>query len=555
MYRSREKELKIKDLGEAKRRQVNQIHPRVKINRDVSKAMKQLPDAQGFAMNMTPPREDKKARIACDTYFGAELVSKITSKLHRSTINYDALIDDLFEYDREHVPRGRMSDESKVIYKMVLESIKDDLGKPNLTPMTFEEVRSLPDFPGAKSPGLPYKNQGFRTKSEVFDDPLKLKNLKSTWSDVGLGKHVVLPDVCLFARAQIARYPEKKIRATWGYSFDVYMEEARFFYPIQEFIKKHEHNFPIAYGLEMAKGGMSSINDMLTRNRGCKYVISDWSKFDKTVPLWLIRDAFQLLNGLICPEVMGAHSKRRWKKIVDYFCETPIRTCKGERFMVIGGVPSGSCFTNIIDSIINCIVTRFLSYQTTSEFPLGEIFLGDDGVFVMKNLVCLEDFASVALLYFGMVLNLDKSYVTTNKQNVQFLGYFNLDGVPFKNLDYLIASFVFPEHRRTKLIDTSAAALVQMYSGFDPGYASVWLKIIHLLAEFENTDPFSLQEIVLRLRSQEYRHKYLAHVGVKVENMTVPSLHSSFIHEVLHHPNCPIKLENRNYNYKDLCNR
>ncbi|QGL51730.1 RNA-dependent RNA polymerase [Vespa velutina associated partiti-like virus 1] len=538
----------MKDLGEAKTK------IRVKYPRNVSKAVKQLSDGQGFVMNMTPAREDRKAREACDLYFGPELVGRITSHLQRSTMNYEAIIDDLLEYDRAHVPKNKIVGESRVIYDMVIQSIKDDLGTPNLVPMEYEEIRSMPDFPGAKSPGLPYKNQGYTNKAQVFDDPACLEALKNTWRDVGHGKNVHLPDVCLFARAQIARHPKQKIRATWGYSFDIYMEEARYFYPIQNFIKQHKHNFPIAYGLEMANGGMSSINDMLMRNKGAKFIISDWSKFDKTVPVWLIRDAFDILFGLLHPNRVGVYTRRRWKKIVDYFCETPIRTCKGERFLVTGGVPSGSCFTNIVDSIINCIVTRFLSYQTTSEFPIGEIFLGDDGVFVMRKHACLEDFGSLALLYFGMILNVDKSYVTTNPSNVHFLGYFNLNGVPFKNQDYLIASFVYPEHRRTKLIDACAAALGQMYSGFDPYFARTWLKIIHYLADNERSDPFSMDEVVIHLRSQEHRHKYLSHVGIKGEHMTVPSLAQTFIHDVLPKPNCNINLPNRYYDYRKLCN-
>lgn len=48
------------------------------------------------------------------------------------------------------------------------------------------------------------------------------------------------------------------------------------------------------------------------------------------------------------------HNRKGFKKVVDFFCGTPVRTCKGERFLVTGGISSGSCFTNLIESIINC---------------------------------------------------------------------------------------------------------------------------------------------------------------------------------------------------------
>lgn len=507
-------------------------------------------------MNMTPSREDGKAREACETFFGKTLVDKITGHLHRSVLNYDSLVEDLLGYDRQHVKKQSFDKDALTIYNMVVQSIKDDFGNVKLAPLTFEEVRHRPDFPGSKSPGLPYKLMGVKTKREVYDDDELMETVVNNWSDIAQGKNVRLPDVCLFARAQIASTGKEKIRATWGYSFDVYIEEARFFYPILDYIKQRKHNFPIAYGLEMAKGGMIALNDLLTRNVNCKYVITDWSRFDKTIPVWLIRDAFAILAEVIDFSIgREDHNRRRYKKLVDYFCETPIRTCKGERFLVTGGVPSGSCFTNLIDSIINCLVSRFLFYQTTGRFPIGEIFLGDDGVTVVEGHACLEDIASLAIKFFGMVLNIDKSYVTTNVRNVHFLGYFNYYGIPFKNQDFLIASFIFPEHRRSKLIDACAAALGQMYSGFDPGYAVTWLNIIKFLADKETVDPFDGSDIVLHLKQNEFRHKYLSHVGIYADSMTVPKEEDGLILAVLPAFQCDHTLNNRVYNYYDLYQR
>lgn len=178
-------------------------------------------------------------------------------------------------------------------------------------------------------------------------------------------------------------------------------------------------------------------------------------------------------------DVDPAISRLRWKKMVDYFVETPIRTCKGERFLVTGGIPSGSCWTNLIDSIINILVTRFIVYQTTGSLPLDEIFLGDDGVFVIGSAVNLEDMAKVAKQYFGMELNVAKSYITTRVDNVHFLGYFNMFGYPFKPMDFLIASFINPEHTRKTTIDACAAALGQLWSCFDPIRSTKWYEIIN----------------------------------------------------------------------------
>jgi hypothetical protein len=131
---------------------------------------------------------------------------------------------------------------------------------------------------------------------------------------------------------------------------------------------------PIAYGIEMATGGMAYINDMCQSHIGKKYIMTDYRQFDKTPPAWLIRDAFSIVfdsfdlkhvedaEGKVWP-VNEVRTQRRIKKLVSYFINTPIRLASGERFRKRGGVPSGSTFTNIINTIINCIVTRFVHYH------------------------------------------------------------------------------------------------------------------------------------------------------------------------------------------------
>lgn len=206
-----------------------------------------------------------------------------------SKISYDALMDDFLQYDRRHV---RKQDLGNLIecYNMTLRSLRDDLNcvSVKLSPLSFKEVRARPDFPGSRCPGLPYKLIGVKTKSEVFDNKELMSKDCGDWSKIGFGKCVHLPDVCLFGRAQLAVTGNEKIRAEWGYSFDAYIEEARFFYPIFDYIKAQKHTLSIAYGFEMAEGGMPAINDLLKNNEDAKFAIIDWSKFDKTPPVWFL---------------------------------------------------------------------------------------------------------------------------------------------------------------------------------------------------------------------------------------------------------------------------
>lgn len=494
-----------------------------------------LPSAKGFAFDLSPSREDALARRAAVSVFGEEYVEDCFSKLHRSSLSYEALVGDLLEYDRPHAKSIR----TDPVYQMAFQSIRRDLGSlspsfKKLIPHTIGAVPKLPDFPRPKSPGLPWKLDGYRTKGEVVDKAENVAEINVMWHHIGAGiYHEYLPDVCLFARSQVCAVGKEKIRSVWGYPLAVYMEEARFFYPIMEWLKGSEHKFPIGYGFEMSKGGMAAISEMAVKIPNSKYMMTDWSKFDKTIPAWLIRDAFSLLAELIDFDhvldsegkiwhVRGYRSRRRWKKLIDYFIETPVRTCKGERFLVRAGVPSGSCFTNIVDTIVNCLVTRYLSYQTAGHFPVGEVYLGDDGVcvFPSSSVINLEAMSSLASDCFGMVMNSSKSFVTRNVENIHFLGYYNRPvGMPNRDQSLLVVSFIHPERSRSTAEECAAAALGQLWSNFDPSIAALWYRILIYVSDAYLVDSSSVLD---QLRRTAHRHKYLTHIGRSPSVLTIP---------------------------------
>lgn len=530
-----------------------------------SQVIIRLPRKEGFAFDLAPSREDPLARRAAEHVFGKSYVDGCFQRLHRSTLSYDALVSDIMGYERVH-PRRRHSDP---VYAMALESVRRDFSSTaKLIPHTMGAVPHLADFPRQKSAGLPYKNwPGYRSKGDVVDDPDELWKINTLWHHISARKaHKPLEDVCLFARSQVCPVEKQKIRGVWGYPIEVYLEEARFFYPLMDWLKSAECKFPLSYGLEMANGGMVAIADLAQRlGTDSKYLMIDWSKFDKSIPPWLIRDAFDIIadvidfdhvrdsEGKVWP-VRAYRSRRRWKKLIDYFIETPVRTCKGERFLVRGGVPSGSCFTNVIDSIINCVVSRYISYQTTGAFPLGELYLGDDGVcfFPRSSYLDLDNLAKVAFDCFGLVLNRDKSYVTSVVENIHFIGYHNAPHcAPNRDQDLLVVSFIHPERSRRTAEECAAAALGQLWANFDPRIAALWYRVVIFVS-----DAFCVthDDIVTQLRRTAHRHKYLSHLGRHFPSLTIPSPNEwGHLLEVLPAPVPKRLLPIRRYEYGLLC--
>jgi len=442
--------------------------------------------------------------------------------------------EDIMKFDIKRRP-SRPVDNA---YALILESVRRDfVPSRKLVPLTLGAVTRETEFPRNKSPGLPWiiTHPGLK-KGDILDH--FMPDLRRTWDLVGRGAQVSLPDTAAYFRAQLCSHDANKIRGVWGFPVSVTIEEARYVYPYLKWLKSNDCSAPTSYGLEMANGGMAYINDMVkVRNPGV--VMTDWSSFDKTPPCWLIRDAFAIVQDAFRLDMVESYSDehwpvrpdrtlRRWSKMVRYFINTPVRLQNGERYRKTGGVPSGSAWTNIIDTIINVIVTRYLSYHCTGYLPLGEIYHGDDAVVVPMGIMNLEDWAKLGSSAFGMNLSTKKSWVTSNPKNVQFLGYYNNCGYPIRSNDFMIASFIEPERRIESPIETTARAVGQMYSTLHPGQALKWYNIIVDLVKASRTwfdDPRT--EITKFISDHPERFKYLAHVGVDLKDVRLPELDGS----------------------------
>lgn len=494
----------------------------------VKAMLEPLPPGEPFPMNMQPSRIDRNALFVMNRVFPPESVAAARTEYKRTQLNFDDLKRDLLEFDCQKPVRQHSH-----AYYAVFESVRQDLGlyKHKVIPLTTGAVAKHKDFPASKSPGLPYKNLGYKTKGDVANDPAVMRDIRIMWYEIERGVKVELPDVACYARAGICGRSFNKVRSTWGFSMAIYLSEACYFYPILEVLKQSPHPF-IAYGLEMMNGGMKYIHEIAESHKGNTFLLGDWSKFDKTIPAWLIRDAFKIIAEAIdWDNVQDAEGKiwhvrrdrsmRRWRKLVDYFIDTPIRLCNGERYIKHGGVPSGACFTNVIDSIVNMLVMRYLTYEMTGQLPHADVYLGDDSFLVLPKQIDLELFSQIAQKEFGMQFNDAKSTQTKDPTNIHFLGYFNKNGHPSKPLDTTIVSTIYPERPCLTKFETVARLLGQAFSCFEPSEADAFLKAGHMLAEEDN---IIMSDVELFIRENPGRFKYLQTLGIDPTTITIPPI-------------------------------
>lgn len=330
------------------------------------------------------------------------------SSKKRGIVTVEAIQQDIYEYDVVHKPRV-----NDPVYYAVLEQVRKQFTpSEKLIPWTLGHVEKQ-GVPKDKSPGLPWKERGYNTKRDVLQDDTAVAEIHKIWSLVGKGYRVVHPDTMVYFRAQICDINKNKIRATWGYPLTLILEEGRMVYPYLHWIRHSDVDVPVAYGIEMATGGMGYIDEAIqTAPPGSKYLMFDWRKFDKNIPPWLLRDAFDIIiqsfdfryvkssDGRIWP-VDPKESKRRMKSVINYFINTPFVLPSGERYRKCGGVPFGSGFTNIIDTIVNAIVTRYCLYHITGQYTIHDTYMGDDSFIIHPVGVDLDAFSTFANENFG----------------------------------------------------------------------------------------------------------------------------------------------------------
>nr|UCD53714.1 MAG: RNA-dependent RNA polymerase [Partitiviridae sp.] len=334
----------------------------------------------------------------------------------------------------------------------------------------------------SSSPGLPWTQHGYKTKGDIRKDVDAINRVRHFWHRVKTGQRMNLPDCCAFVRSHICERGEAKVRAVWGYPATVTFGEAMFAVPL---IRAYQmYRTPIAYGYETGVGGMRKIFQQF---KGKHFLGIDFSKFDKTLPAWLIRIAFDILAYNVKFHEYQDYGVpvataliRMWRVLTDYCINTRIRMCNGERYIKKAGLASGSYFTQLVGSICNHILLTYVVLK--NEVMLRDILVfGDDSIIGVDERLTPDD-VQVTLAPLGLVVNVAKSGYSTNISNLTFLGYQINDGFPKKAREKAIASLVWPERNDRCWDDLASRALGILYAnlGVDPYVDRICRTIVEL---------------------------------------------------------------------------
>lgn len=340
-----------------------------------------------------------------------------------------------------------------------------------------------------RSPGLPYTAQGFKRKDEVDPNIIKqyVHNLK-----YGIYSKCTTPCNAV-AKSMVAKSP--KFRLIWVYPAHMTFAEGMFAMPLIRAYKAHRGTYAI--WVQYSNGGLADLQSRLPPDH--TWLGLDWSAFDSSIPAWLIRDAFNILMDQIdmsCYDSWGAPTDsdtlpRLWKRMVDYFINTPVRLPSGKVVRKGQGVPSGSYFTGLVDSVCNAIVIHYL----LSDLSYSHMWvLGDDCLVAIRSSLCVPTLASAAAGTFGLCLNIDKS---EKGKLVSFLGYrMSASGTPMASYDKLMAQLLLPASPDRSIAEFAARARALQLSCFGKGCLRFTHEVQNVLDTFDITsiDPGALHK-------------------------------------------------------------
>lgn len=253
-------------------------------------------------------------------------------------------------------------------------------GKNNLRPLSV--VKAMKLLKNNTNSGLPYMTRKGNVKERVLD---KFDYL------------VKRRDPCiLFTRTQ----EQNKTRNVWGYPMIITLIEMCFYSPLL----LYQRGLPYRSALISPDAVSRSITAIIDKALRLKYKIQsiDFSRFDTTVKFELQLRAFNYIKSLFQNQ-FSDEIDSIFQRFNTIGILTPDGVLEGPH-----GVPTGSTFTNEVDSIVQSMIA--LSFDTigVDDFQVQ----GDDGVY------CLSP-TDVALLTdkfesCGLIVNGDKSYVSDN---------------------------------------------------------------------------------------------------------------------------------------------
>ncbi|QOL02536.1 RNA-dependent RNA polymerase [Fusarium cerealis partitivirus 1] len=287
------------------------------------------------------------------------------------------------------------------------------------------------------SSGYPH----FTRKSSIKETILKEARTYFHYAKEGINHTPFLP-CSVGVRGALSDADNPKTRLVWMYPAAITASEAVFAQPLIE--KYYSEKADLFLTGTNARSRLANLASHIDDDANIGVGL-DFSSFDTFPVNDLIRKAFAILAENIefgyywDPEtgtqIAGTTDSRDFNRVkrraeiaystlIEYFIHTPLLLPNGRTVYKHHGVPSGSHFTNLIDSIVNRLLIKTFELYTNRRFK-HLMTNGDDSAFLVhheKAENILED-ANVFFLHcFKMLVKPEKSVVADLASDMHMSG-------------------------------------------------------------------------------------------------------------------------------------
>lgn len=288
---------------------------------------------------------------------------------------------------------------------------------------------------------------------------------------------------------------KKKDRYVWAIDGGTGVVEAQYSMPITSHLKHADFFSP---GKEPYRQ-RELIKD--ARRASPYWTSIDYSKFDQTIPRWLIAHCFDIVKDFYPKQF---HKEIGW--IAHNFIHTKVVVPGGMVYQKDHGIPSGSGFTQIIGTMANMIIMlTFISSTHNGGFEDKLVYLkhqlqvglqserkysifaqGDDNLVFTKDKLDMHALSEYAHAMFGVVINPDKCDAGDKNAHPSYLKREWRQFGEWQNPIYLVVNTSHPEHYRS-------------YDGYSP-----WHIIYCLWLTYRYAFPANLSEDYLILQMHKH---------------------------------------------------
>nr|UDL14385.1 MAG: putative RNA-dependent RNA polymerase [Gammapartitivirus sp.] len=399
--------------------------------------------------------------------FDPDLLSNLRGFTRRGE-GIDGMYKSLFNYSADMTRYTDLSISQRASMKRAIAKTRDRFKLPvKHQPLDWHQVGQYMRTDTSAGVTFPGKRKG-EVMAEIYG---AARWLAHRMKQDGKGKfdptRVQMPPCLAGSRGHLSPADDVKTRLVWIYPAEMLVIEGQYA-PV---LYRQYMSLPDS-PLLLGKSAQRLYTEWLVNRVEGEFLVGlDFSSFDTKVPSWLVHTAFDIIHENIEWETFDGKKvtrkdRQKWRNVWDamkwYFINTPILMPDGRMFRKYQGVPSGSWFTQLVDSIVNHILVTYIADCQSVEVR-GLKVLGDDSAFRSPQKLDLAR-AQRDSDALGMILKPEKCEVTEDPTEFKLLGTKYRNSHQHRTDEEWFKLLLYPEQPPPD-IGTSMTRLVGLWLG------------------------------------------------------------------------------------------